>query len=191
VDFPQLMARLGRNGQVIVGGGVLAFILSFLPWYTASSKFTGSDLGIPGVTIPGSSYSSSVGAWDAGIGAWFPVLLLVALAVLVVLVALEVVSLAPTAVAFVTLAGGALAAVIILLRWLTFPSSSTSGLGYSFSYGAGWALYVGLVVAIAVAVFGYLDFTAKGGSLSNIPGAFGPSSDTPNPLPEPPSTPQI
>src|SRR5262249_59815932 len=51
---------------VVIGAGGLAFIDSFLPWYTASVSFSGI------------SRSDSAGAWSAGFAAWFSVLLLIA-----------------------------------------------------------------------------------------------------------------
>src|SRR5579859_7427279 len=77
MDFQQLMGKLGRNGLVIAGGGLLALIVSFFPWY----GFTGSvssEMKALGV-------QTSVSAWDAGFAAWFPMLLLFALGVVAVL----------------------------------------------------------------------------------------------------------
>src|SRR5262249_22583268 len=65
------MAELDPNkgsplDWVVIGAGGLAFIDSFLPWYTASVSFSGI------------SRSDSAGAWSAGFAAWFSVLLLMA-----------------------------------------------------------------------------------------------------------------
>lgn len=170
MDFNQLMGRLGRNGQVLVGGALLIFIFSFLPWYTASFTFLGQKS------------SGHAAAWHSGIGAWFPVLLLVAVGVVAVLWALEIVSW--PALMVWTLAAGAsiLAAIIIILRWITFPSASSSGVagyGVSGSAGAGWALYVSLVIAVAMAVFAYLGFTSAGGDIKNLGAAFAKPSQLP------------
>lgn len=173
MDFQALMGKLGRNGQVQVGGALLVFILSFLPWYSVS------------FSVLGHTDSASASAWDAGIGAWFPVLLLVAVGVVTVLSALGTVSWAPLMLAAVTTGGALVAAVIIVLRWLTFPSGSSdasdAALGVSGSAGAGWALYVSLVLAVAMAVFGYLGFAAAGGDVKNIGAAF--KSDAPSVTP--------
>ncbi|GAA2002651.1 hypothetical protein [Catenulispora subtropica] len=154
------MARLGRNGLVIAAGGLLAFIVSFFPWYGYSGSGA-SELKAMGV-------KTSVNAWDAGFAAWFSVLLLLALAVVGVLAAQGIVKWAPLLLGFVEAAGGLLAAVLVLLRWLTYDTAS----GIGGSVGAMWGTYVALVIAIAVAVFGYLDFVAKGGDIKNIGAVF-------------------
>ena len=163
MDFKQLQARLGRTGQVFVGGALLIFILSFLPWYTASFSFMGH------------SESGHLAAWHAAFGAWFPVLLMIALGVVTILWALGTVKWSALFLWTVGTAAAIVAAIIIVLRWLTYPSAGSSGvdaLGGSASSGAGWALYVSLVVTIAMAVFGYLGFVGAGGDIKNIPAAL-------------------
>ncbi|GAA2067246.1 hypothetical protein GCM10009839_93840 [Catenulispora yoronensis] len=161
MDFNQLLARLGRTGQVFVGGAILVFILSFLPWYTASVSFMGH------------SSSGSLSAWDAKFGAWFPVLLLIALGVVTALWALDIIKWPALLLWTIGTATAVVSAIIIILRWVTYPSASEAdGFGGSASSGAGWALYVSLVIAIATAVFGYLGFTAAGGDIKNLAGAL-------------------
>jgi hypothetical protein len=172
MDFNQLMTRLGRTGQVFAGGSLLIFILSFLPWYSAS------------VTFDGHTVSGHLAAWHAAFGAWFPVLLMLALGVLTVLWALGNIAWSALFLYTVGTAASVVAAIIIVLRWLTYPSASgvDAIVGGSASSGAGWALYVSLVVTLAMAVFGYLGFTGAGGDIKNIPAALqqrqaGPPSD--------------
>ncbi|NUP46196.1 MAG: hypothetical protein HOW97_02620 [Catenulispora sp.] len=162
VDFQQLMARLGRTGQVFVGGALLIFIFSFLPWYSASFTFMGH------------TSSGHLAAWHAAFGAWFPVLLLIALGVVTVLWALGTIKWSALFLWTIGTATTIVAAIIIILRWITFPSASTGAddFGGSGSAGAGWALYVSLVVTIAMAVFGYLGFVGAGGDIKNIAGAL-------------------
>lgn len=160
MDFNQLQARLGRNGMVLVVGGLLMFIDSFFSWYGLSGGGS-SELKAMGV-------QTSVSAWSAGFGAWFSVLLLVAVAAVAVLGALGKLPFAPLMIGFVEFAGGALAAVVVLLRWLTYQTASGGGA----SVGALWGTYVGVVLAIVVAVFGYLDFVAKGGDIKNLGAVF-------------------
>lgn len=160
MDFKQLQARLGRTGQVFVGGALLVFILSFLPWYSASYSYAGH------------SSSGHLAAWHAQFGAWFPVLLILALGVVSVLWAMGTIKWAPLFLWAVGTATAIVATVIILLRWMTYPSASGAD-GYgSASAGAGWALYVSLVVTAAMAVFGYLGFTGAGGDIKNLPAVF-------------------
>lgn len=162
MDFNQLRDRLGRTGQVFVGGALLILILSFLPWYSASFTFMGH------------TESGHLAAWHSAFGAWFPVLLLLALGVVTVLWALGTVKWSALFLWTVGTATAILAAIIIVLRWITFPSASSAGddLGASGSAGAGWALYVSLVVAAAMAVFGYLGFVGAGGDIKNVQGAL-------------------
>lgn len=160
MDFNQLMARLGRTGQVFVGGALLIFVFSFLPWYTASFSFAGH------------SESGHLAAWHAKFGAWFPVLLLIALGAVTVLWALGTIKWSALFLWTVGTATAILAAVIILLRWVTYPSAPSGLAAEGYSSGAGWALYVSLVITIAMAVFGYLGFVAAGGDVKNIPAAL-------------------
>lgn len=155
------MARLGRTGQVFVGGALLVFILSFLPWYSVSVSFMGH------------SSSGHLAAWHAAFGAWFPVLLVLALGVVTVLWAMGSIRWSALFLWTVGTATAIVAAIIIILRWVTYPSASDAdGFGGSASAGAGWALYVSLVITVAMAVFGYLGFAAAGGDIKNIPGAL-------------------
>lgn len=158
MDFQQVLAKLGRSGQVVVGGALLIFIFSFLPWWSFSISFLGESI------------SGHGSAWHVGIGAWFPVLLLVASGVVTLLVALDVIKWAPLMLWTIVTLAAAVSVIIIILRWVTFPSADTGtdGLtGGSSSAGAGYALYVSLVVAIAMAVFGFLGFSGSGGNVAD------------------------
>src|SRR4030081_2465177 len=57
-------ARVTKAEWIGLGAGLLAFIASFLPWYSFSAL--------------GGVYSVSANAWSLGFAAWFPVLLLLA-----------------------------------------------------------------------------------------------------------------
>jgi hypothetical protein len=160
MDFKQLQARLGRNGQAIVIGGLLMFIDSFFAWYGLSGG-SSSELKALGI-------QTSVSAWSAGFGAWFSVVLVLAVAVVAVLGALGRLPFTQLMIGFLEFSGGVLAAVIVLLRWMTYQTASGGG----GSVGALWGTYVGVLIAIAVAVFAYLDFTARGGDIKNPAAAF-------------------
>lgn len=138
---------------VVLGAGALAFVASFLPWYTASFAVLG--------------IKSSVGAnaWNAGFGAWFPMLAVMAAAGAVLAGAADarwrVSPLRPV----VTLGLAALALLTLLLSWAgggigDFGGVQHSGADFgqfdlggfvSASGGVGVGLYAGLVAA-AVAV---------------------------------------
>ena len=165
MDINQLRARLGRNGQAIVAGAILMLIDSFFGWYGLS----GGD----SEQLKAMGVQTSVSGWSAGFGAWFPVLLILAVAAVAVLGAMGTLPFAPLMIGFLEAAGSVLAVVILLLRWMTYPTAS----GFGASVGALWGTYVGVVLAVVVAVFAYLDFVAKGGDIKNLPAVFkgGPS----------------
>lgn len=165
------LTRLGRTERVLAVVGVLALIDSFLPWYSVSGK--GLAAGI--------SYSEN--AWDVGVGGWFPLLLLLAVGVVVAL---------PAAGRSVVVRGGyaafgaaaALATLIILIRWLTYPSLPGEAAGYADA-GAGFGTYAGLILAVVATVFAYLAFTAAGGSIAAFGDAFKVPADRAAPQGQP------
>jgi hypothetical protein len=139
---------------VVIGAGLLAYISSFLPWYTAS------------VSVLGITRSASVNAWNAGFGAWFSVLLLVVAGGVVLVSTVGGRLRLPASRPLITLGLSALAVVTIVLRWVTFPDAG-GGLGggdvnlgdvnlgdfnlgnaFTVSGGAGFGLYLGLIAAI-------------------------------------------
>jgi hypothetical protein len=136
---------------VVVSAGVLAYLSSFLPWY--SYRVSVSLFRFEG------SANANVNAWNAGFGAWFSVLLLV-VAGGVVLASTMGLRL-PTARPLITLGLSVLAFVTILLRWATFSDTvdGQDDLGnidvggfLTASSGAGFGLYLGLLAAVAAAV---------------------------------------
>jgi hypothetical protein len=149
---------------VVVSAGVLAYISSFLPWYSyrvSVSLFSFEH-----------SATANVNAWNAGFGAWFSVLLLVAAGGVVLASTLGL--RLPAARSLITLGLSALAFVTILLRWATF-SDTGSGRGelgdidggsfLAASGGAGSGLYLGLIAAIVAAVASLLMVRAASGNV--------------------------
>jgi hypothetical protein len=128
-----------------IGAGALAFIVSFFPWYSVS--FGGSELA-------GFGIDTSLSAWNAGFLAWFSMILLLASGVLVILphFGTQVPNLA-----MIWLGLSALSLLFVVLRWLTFPSAS----GFGASAGAGFGLFVGLVLAVVSGVAAFLSFRAS------------------------------
>jgi hypothetical protein len=144
--------NVGTNDLAIMISGVVMFIVSFLPWYGVSFH------GVAGI----SGGSASVSGWHF-VGAWFPVLLVIAVAGFVAArvfgnVALPSIANGAVGWGFVTAAVSLIAAIIILLRWLTYPSAGVTG----FSAGAKFGTYLGLIVAIVQTVFGYLNIVHAG-----------------------------
>ncbi|MGH3789062.1 MAG: hypothetical protein ACRDRG_21480 [Pseudonocardiaceae bacterium] len=143
----------------MIGAGLLAWISSFLPWYITS------------VSILGIERSASVNAWNAGFGAWFSVLLLVAAGGWVLVSTLGRRLRLPVSGTLIALSLAVLAFVTIVLRWATFPDA-TNGLdegGFELGNaaltaysGPGSGLYLGLLAAVVAMVAALLTFRAAG-----------------------------
>lgn len=167
VDFQQLMARLGRTGQVQAAGGLLAFIVSFFPWIqadlSAEEKAFASSLGV----------STSFNAWHegAGAGGYFTWLLLLGLAVVAVLSALAVLPKLP--MALIGVLTGGLTILVLLLHWLNMADHAKNAWGY----------YLEVVIAIAVTVVSYLGMKDEGSSFNQIGALFQQKSGQAGPPP--------
>ena len=118
-------SKLSQNQKIAMGGGVLAIISLFLPWYGFSFGGIGAN----------------IGAFDSGFFAWAGMLLAIAGAVILVLKALDVsnVRVGNLEAEQFALILAAVGVVFVLLRWITETSL--------VKYG----LIVGLVSAAAVA----------------------------------------
>lgn len=154
--------RVSTFDWAVIGAGVVAFIASFFNWYRVK------------VTAGPVSSSSGGGAWDVGFAAWFSVILLLVAAGLVLAHAMGTTMNLPVPLPVITLGLSALAFILILLRWLTFPDADggLSGIGgvddYKVSSGAGFGLYLGLLCALVAAVASFMTFRASGGDLRNL-----------------------
>lgn len=154
------LQKLGRTEQVLAGGGILLFIVGFFPWFSAS------------VTGFGVTYSGSANAWSqpSGFIDWFPILLLLAYAVVLALpafgVAVSIPALASaTNRAFIGLVLSAFALLLFAIQGLTYPSLPG---GISGSAGPSWGYYIALLIVIAAGVQSYLGFTKSGGNLAHV-----------------------
>ena len=130
-----------------IGAGALAFIVSFFSWYSVTAE----GLGI--------SRSEGITAWDAGFLAWFSMLLLLAAGAVVALphFGTEV----PNR-ALIWLGCAALSVVFIILRWVTYDGGSTDLGGFGkVSAGAGFGLFVGLVLAVVSGAAAFLNYRAS------------------------------
>jgi hypothetical protein len=139
--------NVGTNDLVVMGAGALMFIDSFLPWY--------------GVSIHGFG-SATVSGWNAGFGAWFSILLVIAVAVVAAVRvfggrSMPAVGNGSVSWNLITAGVSALAFIIMLIRWLTFPSG-----GHGVDAGGRFGIYIGLIIAIVQTVYGYLSITAAG-----------------------------
>jgi hypothetical protein len=151
------LAKLGRTERVLAIVGLLAFIDSFLPWYTVSIG----------------PISKSASGWSVGFTGWFPLLLLLAVGVLVALPAFGQ-SVAVRGGYAALGAASLLATILILIRWLSYDTASESYFGGSVSAGADFGTFIGLILGIVATVFAYLGFTASGGTINNFADAFKP-----------------
>lgn len=131
-----------------IGGGALAFIVSFFPWYS----------------VDYAGFGGSLNAWGTGALALFAVLLLMAAGGVVLAPHL---GLKIDRLPLIWLGLSGLATVFILLQWLILPDDGGVGdfgggiLGDSgFDSGAGFGLIVGLILAAASTVAAFLAFRA-------------------------------
>jgi hypothetical protein len=127
-----------------IGAGALTFIASFLPWYSVSYEGGGLSLDI----------GISANAWEFALSL-LAVLMLIAAGVLVLLPHLGT-QVPNLAIIWLALAG--LAFVFILIRWLTFPGDEGVP---GVSAGAGFGLFVGLILALASGAGAFLTFRSS------------------------------
>lgn len=150
------LTKLDTTARVAALCGLLAFINSFLPWYTVS--FDGVGVG-------------SANAWDLDY-AWISVLLMLGLAIAVALPAFGVEFKQMISPAWVGVVG-VVCAIVIVIRWATYPSGSDLGV----DAGAGVGTYLGLILALVVAVFGVRADTTHDRALQHFFGSFRHAGD--------------
>jgi hypothetical protein len=121
-----------------IGAGALAFIISFFPWYSFPSEL--------------SAFIGTITAWDMGFLAWFPILLLLAAGVLVLLPHLGT-QVPNLPMIWMGLAGAAV--LFLLLRWVTLPDyfGANGGIGFGF--------FIGLIVALASGAGAFMSYRAS------------------------------
>lgn len=141
----------------IIAAGVLAFIFSFVSYYTYSYG----------------PYSASLNAWHGFFG-WFAMLLaLVGSAAVALDLFMPHVKL-PFPNRLVGLAAYALAVICVILALFVTPGPDLSGTGIDEGHGFGY--WISLIVIIAGAVLSFLRFQRTGGQLpigANRPGGTG------------------
>lgn len=114
-----------------IGAGALAFINSFLPWYSLETG----------------PISYSFNQWDTAFIGWFPLFLLIGAAVIAALPLFNV-TVPNGTIVWAALAG--LAFLLTLLRWLTYESGDDAAIleGPGISAGASFGTFVGLILAL-------------------------------------------
>jgi magnesium-transporting ATPase (P-type) len=131
-----------------VGAGVLAAIASFLPWFSATGTFADQQRA--------NGFRSWLTAWGSYFIGWFPIVLLLAVAVFIVGQRFsKTAPLLPSL--WLTLA--VLAMVMILLRWIS--ARSTNEPPEVLTWHTGWGLYLGLISAGVSAVAAFLAFRSS------------------------------
>jgi hypothetical protein len=159
---------------VIAAAGLIAFISTFLPWWKLSESAGASG-----------SFSGTVNGWNSasdggptgqtitGPLVWIPMLLLLILGILA-LRGLFAPQLLPGKLYYqVGIGVGALSAVLVIIRWLTFfkPPSQVDGTTLSVSSGADFGLYLGLIAALAAAGVSYWGMGQAAPAAPRAPGA--------------------
>jgi len=140
---------LNTPDRMIVGGGGVALIASFLPWW--------------GYSGPLGLYGSSVSGWNAGFTAWAGSLLLAAAAVYLVLhrsgVSLPSLPVGPS----VAIAGAAVVGLaLVVIRWLSLPRVHA---GLAGNVGPKFGLWLALAAGTVEVVGAVMAFRASGESL--------------------------
>jgi hypothetical protein len=140
--------NLSTLDRVVAGGGAVAFIAGFLPWYGTSGVI-----------------SVSVSGWSAGFEGWFGTLLLTAGAVYLVLrrsgVSMPSLPFGPA----VTVAGASVIGLaLVILRWLTLPRGGFRGIA-SFHYGPKFGIWIAMIAGVVEVVGSIMEFRASGENL--------------------------
>lgn len=135
------------------GGGALAFIVSFFPWFSVDAGMLGG----------------STNAWGTEAWSVFAVLLLMAAGGLVLSPHFGM-KVDRLPLIWVILAG--LATLFVLIQWLRLPDDE-SGFGVTVDMGAGFGLIVGLLLAIVSTVAGVLTLLA---APKHAPGGANPAA---------------
>lgn len=138
--------RFSTLDWVIVAGAAIAFIAAFLPWY--------------GATV--GPFNASVSGWSAGFSAWAGALLLTAGGALVALhrSGASMSAVGPVGpAAFVVLVAG-LGLLLVIIRWLSFPTYHASG--FTGNVGARYGIYLALIAGLAEVTAAVMAMRASG-----------------------------
>ena len=142
--------KLGRTELILVLAGLVAFISSFTHWFQASVS----------AGILGTYYAGSTNGWSSGILAWGAVLLLMAVGVMALLPTFDVAQKLHGRYRLFTILA-AIALVLVIIRWASYPTASASESGAQLSAGAGLGTFLCLFAALAATGFSYLALRAE------------------------------
>ena len=122
---------LSSRDRAIVGGAAIALIALFLPWYGASVG----------------PLSVSWSGWSAGFTGWAGGLLLTAAGVLVLRRSIaSLLTSSGIGPSLLVAAVSALGLLLVIIRWVTFPSYHA--IGVSYSVGARYGIYLALIAGL-------------------------------------------
>lgn len=161
------MAQIGgrsvaTNDIGVIASGAVMFIVGFLPWYSVSYSFFGRSTKV------------HENGWGLGFNSWFPVLLVLAVAGLLVarlFANLRIPDVGPVSALWIMPGASAFASLLLLIRWIRFPDAP-KGLDAGPSYG----FYLALIAAIAQTVFGVLAALVNGATIRGRGRAGGPGA---------------
>ena len=154
--------RIDTLDRVIIVGAAVAFIALFMPWY-------GASIG---------PFSASVSGWSAGFSAWAGGLLLTTAGVLVVLrhsgANLAGGKVGPS-ILIATVA--ALGLLLVIVRWLTFPTYHSAG--FSASVGARYGIFFALIAGLAEVTAAVMAMRASAEQMESAPAEQQPTEAEP------------
>lgn len=147
---PTPLASFHQFDLGLIGAGLLTFIASLLPFYTASAD------------VLGSTVSDSGNAWNGFFG-WFGALCALAGAVLVGLHAMKVAL--PIPVRLAALVAFGLAALCMVLAFFIIPGSDCDDVGLgicdAIDFGHGFGYWLALILSLAGAALAFLRLNAE------------------------------
>ncbi|WP_261560088.1 hypothetical protein [Frankia tisae] len=161
------MAQIGgrsvaTNDIGVIASGLVMFIVGLLPWYSVNYLFFGRSTKV------------HENGWGLGFNSWFPMLLVLAMAGLLVarlFANLRIPDVGPVSALWILPGASAFASLLLLIRWIRF-SDVQKGLDARPSYG----FYLALVAAIVQTVFGVLAALANGATIPGRGRAGGPGA---------------
>jgi hypothetical protein len=143
------LGRLSQLDRGIVGGAAVVFISGFLPWY--------------GYSGPLSVYSASVSGFGSGFTGWAGILLLFVAGAYLFLRRMEVAMPDLPVGPAVAVAGvAALGLLLVIIRWLSFPSVHA---GLAGSIGSKYGVWVALIAGIVEVGCAVVELRASGEQL--------------------------
>jgi hypothetical protein len=150
------LSKLTKSDRIIVAGGLVLFVASFLPWF--EGKVSGSGLaGFSGA-------SGTANGWDVGFfWAGLPALLGLAAAAVILATKMGTVTLPTLPVSWgqAFLGAGVLSAFLVLLKLIIGEDGATFAGVVKVTVDRSWGLFVATLAALAFAAGGYLKFTEE------------------------------